>query len=77
MDIKKELLIRHISVAIEDALGMIDFDADEIANSTAIEVLTEIQEIISDEALSDFEAIEEIVRVFEEYKLSFGGRHDF
>ena len=77
MEIKKELLVRYISVAIEDALNMPGFDADEIADSTAIEVLAKIQEIIQDDELSDFDAIEEIVQVFEEYKLSSGGRHDF
>lgn len=77
MNIKTELLKKHIIDIIEGQICDFDIDADKIADTTAIKVLSEIQEIISDEMLSDFEAIEEIVCVFEKYHLDFEGRHDF
>ena len=77
MDIKLELLKREITDIINNSLEDFGIDADEIANTTAINMLSEIKDIISDEDYSDFEAIEEIVCVFEKYKINFGGRHDF
>ena len=77
MDIKLELLKTEITDIINNSLEDFGIDADEIANTTAINMLSEIKDIISDEDYSDFEAIEEIVCVFEKYKINFGGRHDF
>ena len=40
-------------------------------------MLSEIQKVIKNEAYSDFEAIEEIVCIFEKYDIDFGNCHDF
>ena len=40
-------------------------------------MLYEIQNVIKNEDYSDFEAIEQIVCIFEKYNIDFGVRHDF
>ncbi len=77
MNIKLELLKRNITDFIDSRLEDFKIDAGEIADSVAINVLSEIQNIIRNENYSDFDAIEEIVCVFEKYKIDFGVRHDF
>ena len=77
MDIRLELLKNSIHDIIDSHLSDITINADEIANSTAVLALAQIQGIIKNDAYSDFEAIEEIVKVFEKYSLNFGNRHDF
>ena len=62
---------------INERIGFLDIDADEIADTTAIAALSEIQEIIQNENYSDFEKIEEIMSVYEKYNLSFGECHDY
>lgn len=59
--------------------NLVDFeiDAEKIADTIAINMLREIQSIIRNENYSDFDAIEEIVCVFEKNKIDFGSRHDF
>ena len=77
MNIKTELLKDYISHIIRENIVDFEIDASKIADSRAIEALTEIQAIIKDESNSDFNAIEKIVCVFEKYNLDFGVRHDF
>ena len=77
MKIKVELLRNYISDFINFRTEDFEINADEIANTTAIEILAKIQEIIQDENISDFDAIEKIVCLFEEYHIDFGCRHDF
>lgn len=60
-----------------DTLDELDIDVNEIADTTAIKALSEIQEIINNDCLSDFDAMEQIVVVFEKYNLDAGARHDF
>ena len=52
-------------------------DADKIADTTAIMALSEIKDILYDDTKSDFDMVEEIVRVFEKYRISAGTAHDF
>ena len=40
-------------------------------------MIAEIQEVITDEKYSDFDAIEAIVCIFEKYNIDAGNRHDF
>ena len=40
-------------------------------------MLSEIQKVIQNESYSDFDAIEEIVCIFEKYNIDSGFRHDF
>ena len=77
MNIKLELLKSHISDFINYNLEDFEIDADEIADTLAINMLCEIQRIIKDERYSDFQAIEKIVCLFEKHKIDFGSRHDF
>ena len=77
MKIKVELLKTHISDFINSRIEDFEIDADDIANTVAIKILAEIQEIIKNNSYSDFERIEEIVCVFEKYKIDFGNCHDF
>lgn len=77
MNIKIELLKDYISELVANNLGNIEIDTDNIADSVAIQMLSEIQEIIKNEEYSDFDAIEKIVCVFEKYRIDIGTRHDF
>lgn len=77
MNIKLELLKGFISDIIMQRLEDINIDADKIADTTAINALAEIQNVIQNEAISDFDAVEQIVCIFEKYKISTGIRHDF
>lgn len=77
MNIKKDLLAKAVSELIRLRMLEIEIDATEIADTTAIAALSEIQDCLDDEDLSDFQVIEAIVRVFEKYELSSGSRHDF
>lgn len=77
MNIKLELISKTVSELIAQQLNFLDVDIDKIANTTAILALSEIQEVIKNEDISDFDAIEQIVCIFEKYKISAGTRHDF
>lgn len=77
MNIKLELLKSHISDFINYNLEDFEINAEEIADTLAINMLCEIQRIIKDDRYSDFEAIEEIVCLFEKHKIDAGVRHDF
>lgn len=77
MNIKLELLKKHIADFINNNLDDFEIDASKIANTIAINILGEIQNIIRNETYSDFEAIEKIVRGFEKHKIDAGVRHDF
>ena len=76
MDIKLELLKNEISELVAGRLDTLNIDADKIADTAAIAALSEIQKIMKSN-LSDFDAVEKIVLIFEKYNLSCGGRHDF
>lgn len=77
MEIKTELLKSHISNYISSQIHNFEIDADEITNTVAIKMLSEIQDILKNDNYSDFEIVEEIVCVFEKHKIDFGNRHDF
>ena len=77
MNIKLELLREYIADYVRFKLEDFEIDVSQIANTTAIMASGEIQKVIKDENYSDFDAIEEIVCIFEKYKISAGFRHDF
>ncbi len=77
MNIKLELLSNSISDIVMQRFEDIGIDADKIADTTAINALSEIQTVIQNEDVSDFDAVEQIVRIFEKYKINAGARHDF
>ncbi len=77
MNIKLELLRGYVADIINSHIKDFEIDASEIADTTAIKMISEIQKIVKDENYDDFEAMDEIVRVFERYDVSAGNRHDF
>ena len=68
MNIKLELLREYIADYVRFKLEDFEIDVSQIANTTAIMALGEIQKVIKDENYSDFDAIEEIVCIFENIK---------
>ncbi len=77
MDIKVELLKGYVSDFINGHINDFGIDADYIANTTAISLLSEIRDAIVDEGNTDFEVVEKIVCAFEKCGIDCGGRHDF
>ena len=77
MEIKTELLKKYISDYINFQFKDFEIEADKIADSAAINILAEIQNIIKNDIYSDFEKVENIVSIFENNKLDFGNCHDF
>lgn len=77
MKIKTELLKKYISDSINNQIIDLEINADEIADTVAIKILSEIQDIIKNDDYSDFEIVERIVYMFEKYKIDFGNCHDF
>ena len=77
MNIKVELLKDCISDYINSKIEDFKIDASKIADTTATQMLSEIQKVIKSESLSDFEIVEEIVCIFEKYNIDFGCQHDF
>jgi hypothetical protein len=77
MNIKLELIQNHLSDCLSEAFEMNVINADEIADSSAINILDKIKQIINDDSLTDFGAIEKIVCVLEENNISCGTRHNF
>lgn len=77
MNVKVEILKNYIYDFIKNNLEDFEIDASQIADTTAIKMLSEIQKVIKDESYSDFEAVEEIICIFEKYNIDSGFRHDF
>lgn len=77
MNIKTELLKNYITDYINSKIDDFDIDATKIADTTAIQILNEIQNILKSKTNTDFEAIEEIASIFEKYNIDCGARHDF
>lgn len=77
MNIKTELLKNYITDFINSKIEDFEVDASQIADTTAINMLSEIQTIVKNTEYSDFDAMEKIVCIFEKYNIDFGVRHDF
>ena len=77
MNIKLDLLKSYISDFINNNIGEFEIDAQEIADTTAISILREIQMILANNDYSDFEIVENIVCVFERYGVDAGNCHNF
>ena len=77
MNIKVELLNNYISDFIKSRIEDFEIDASQIADTTATQMLSEIQNVIKNEDNSDFETVEKIVCIFEKYNVDYGSRHDF
>ena len=77
MNIKLDLLKKHLSDFINNNIENFEIDASKIADTVATNMLSEIQQIIQNEKHSDSDAMEKIICVFEKYKIDCGFRHDF
>ena len=64
MNIKIELLKIHIADYIISSLNDLEIDASQIADTTATQMLSEIQKVIGNKKYSDFDAIEKIICIF-------------
>lgn len=74
---KNWTLKKYIADLINIHIENFEIDADKIADTTAIKILTEIQKILKDTKNTDFEIVEKIVILLEENGISCGSCHDF
>ena len=72
-----ELLADDISELVKMRLRNIELDAEQIIQSKSVSVLSEFQQVIQNDSLTDFEMVEEIVCIFEKYNIDAGNCHDF
>ena len=77
MNIKTEIIKSYVSDMICNSISNFDIDADEIADTKAIKMLEEIQQILKNDSLDDFEMVDEIVLVFHRNNIDAGVCHDF
>lgn len=77
MDIRLELISNEIAYIVRERLDNIEIDVNQIAQTTAITALSEIQKCIQNDEMSDFEVVEQIVLIFEKYNINAGSRHDY
>lgn len=78
MKIKTELIKGYIAEVICSQMADFEIDEENIADTRAILILSEIQKVLyEDDKLSDFEMIERIVSIFDRYNIDFGSCHDF
>ena len=77
MNIKTELLKGFLTDYVKSRIDDFEIDASQIADSTAMQILSEIQTVIKNEEYSDFDIVDEIVCIFEKYGLDSGLCHDF
>jgi len=77
MSIRKELLSKIISEAIINCPDFTDINFNLEAEKSSLLALSEIQKIVKNDELSDYDAIEEIIDIFEKYNLDSGNRHDW
>ena len=77
MSVKEELLKTCFCEHMENLIAKYPVDLCAQINEKALSMLQEIQDIVSDKNIDDFELAEKIVCVFEKYNIDFGARHDF
>lgn len=77
MNFEKELIANELAYVIKKHMEEINPDIIDRVKSRETEILSQIQKILSNYQLNDFEVVEEIVVLFEKHNLSCGNRHDF
>lgn len=77
MNLKLNLFSCGLAELIDRHLENSDIDCDKIADTTAISVLEKICAAVSDDTLSDFDVVEEIVHILNTFNIDTGERHDF
>ena len=74
--LKADLIKRKVARMISENIGNLEIDIDAIADTTAINIIREIQAVLIKNP-DDFEIVEEIVCIFEKYGVSAEVCHDF
>lgn len=77
MDLKLELLADSLSDMIAQHLDMCSISPRKLMDTKATEILSKIKDVICDDSLDDFYAVDRIVDIFIKNKIETGGRHDF
>ena len=77
MELYKELIAKEIGEIILQTISEAQINYAEIAENMAYKALSRIKTAIGDDGLSDFDCVEQIVCVFEEFGIDSGHRHDF
>ena len=77
MNLYRELLCYEIGNEMISALERQHFDFAATMQQKAVSILQQIKDVLCDESLSDFDAIDAIVSIFTENHLDIGGRRDF
>jgi len=86
MNSKVELMVQLCAREIGEVMhqnletAMVELDLNEIANTKAIQILSEIKSAMEEydlEQQNDFETVENLVGIFEKYGISAGCCHDF
>lgn len=77
MGIERDLLADAISKLVIKYLEETDNGINRIVQTQAIVIIEEIQKTISDSSLDNSQALEQIIRIFEENKLPVGYRRNF
>lgn len=77
MNIKTDIIKEYIADTICNSITDFEIDADKIVDTKATMALAEIQKILHQDELDDFEMIDEIVQIFYKYNLDTGVCHDF
>ena len=77
MNTMRELLQKEIGRLILEYYDSQSLDCEGLASSAATRALAKIQGVVTSDTLSDFDKVEGIVCIFEEFGLSGGAAHDF
>ncbi len=77
MNFEKELIANELAYVIRKYMEEINPDIIDRIKNRESEIISQIQKILANSELNDFEVVEEIVVLFEKYNLSCGGRRDF
>ncbi len=74
--LKNDLIKKEVARIIANNIEDLEIDIDAVADTTAINMIREIQAVLIKNP-DDFEIVEEIVCIFEKYGVSAGVCHDF
>ena len=77
MDLKLELLADSLADTISQHFNVCNINPRKLIDTKATKILLEIKDVICDDTLDDFYAIDKIVDIFTKHKIDIGGRHDF
>ena len=77
MDITEEILAYELREKLLETVKLCQAYSGDVIQTTAVQCLQAIQAAIKDESKSDFDVVEEIDCIFENYGIDAGIRHDF